>query len=85
MLSFIKHVSKSSHPVISLVAVAGFGAALLGAFLGWILFPLAISFFVDKVYKYSIFKSFCIQSILDNFICFGMFLFNDNYQFNSKL
>lgn len=45
MFSFLKGVS-----LVNLVAVAGFGAAIFGAFLGWILFPILVSFNVDKVH-----------------------------------
>ena len=45
MFSSLKGVSK-----VSLAAVAGFGAAMFGAFLGWILFPVLVSLNIDKVY-----------------------------------
>lgn len=44
MFGFLKGVS-----LVGLVAVAGFGAAIFGAFLGWIFFPIAINFGVDTV------------------------------------
>lgn len=46
MFAFLKGVS-----LVSLVAVAGFGAAIFGAFLGWILFPVLVSFAVDQVHN----------------------------------
>lgn len=48
MFSFLKGVSK-----VSLAAVAGFGAAIFGAFLGWLLIPVVVSFAIDQVYKYT--------------------------------
>lgn len=44
MFSFLKGVSK-----VSVAAVVGFGAAILGAFLGWVLFPTLIAINIDKV------------------------------------
>lgn len=46
MFAFLRGVS-----LVGLVAVAGFGAAIFGAFLGWIFFPVAVSFGVNQVYK----------------------------------